>query len=179
MKLLFSSTSTSKCNTCRCFFGVVVASRLQLTLKQVKRRWSSRKSRGRSHFSHQALLECVSPSVCVVCMLETESVSSPEASHLNSVWKWASCQSSTRGCLGKWAIHQSDARLWGCGSLQYLTRHLHNASQRESGRDQGEERTTDGVGPEANTKRWKNNICGHQKEIQALFRKKEQIGRKA
>lgn len=90
----------------------LLASAQVFTLKQVKRRWSSRNSRGRSHFSHQALLECVSPSVCVVCMLETESVSSPEASHLNSVWKWASCQSSTWGCLGKWAIHQSAARLW-------------------------------------------------------------------
>lgn len=46
-------------------------------------------------------------------MLETEGVSSPEASHLNSVWEWTSCQSSTRGSLGKClGIHQSAAGLW-------------------------------------------------------------------
>lgn len=82
----------------------------------------------RSHFSCQALLG-------FVCMLETESVSSPEASHLNSVWEWTSCQSSTWGCLGKWGIHQSAAWLggWrGCNSLQYLTQHLLNALRSES-----------------------------------------------
>lgn len=121
-------------------------------------RWSSwfSRSTGRSHFSLQALLECTSPSLCVVCMLETESVSSPEASHLNPVWKWTSCQSSTQRCLGKWG--DSSVSCWavggrpGCDSLQYRTQHLHNALTPERAlrwRVEG--------------RRWKNNICEHQK----------------
>lgn len=60
----------------------------------------------RSHFSCQALLGVY------VCVSETESVSSPEASHLNSVWEWTSRQSAPKVCLGKWEIRPSAPVLW-------------------------------------------------------------------